>query len=113
MAARPQCRNHGCRRVCFKHHSWAGLDPETRCIDSRLRVTAQIDQLLHHLDMALRLHISAHNAKTGKRLVLAGEIGRAACGKSVSVRVDLGGRRIVKKKNKEERDTRDESAKNN
>src|SRR3546814_7612222 len=75
MAARPQCRNHGCRRVGFKHHPWAGLDPETRCIDSRLRVTAQIDQLLHHLDMALRLHISAHNAKTGKRLVLAGDEG--------------------------------------
>src|SRR3546814_18327095 len=30
---------------------------------------------------------------------VGGEIGRASWGKSVSVRVDLGGRRIIKKKN--------------
>src|SRR3546814_16600872 len=36
----------------------------------------------------------------------ASEIGRASCRESVSVRVDLGGRRIIKKKNKK-RDSRE------
>src|SRR3546814_19585249 len=38
---------------------------------------------------------------SGRRVISHVEIGRASCGERVCVRVDLGGRRIIKKKNRE------------
>src|SRR3546814_19642900 len=52
--------------------------------------------------LALLTHILRHGELLGELVV---EIGRASCReKSVSVRVDLGGRRIIKKKNKTKQD---------
>src|SRR5690606_10600555 len=70
MTAFTQQFQHGGQWVRLPHNPGARFYPEPRRINCCLRIPVQIDQLLHHLQMALSLHIATHHAKTGKRFTL-------------------------------------------
>src|SRR5690606_41713702 len=69
-SARVQPGNHICRWRCLEHYPEAGLHPEAGRVHGCLWIAAQVDQLRHHLDMALCLHIAPHDAEAGKWLAL-------------------------------------------
>src|SRR3546814_19701540 len=60
----------------------------------------RIDDVIERASKRLEIIVEAALARAvdEQRAIILGEIGRASCGERVSVRVDLGGRRIIKKK---------------
>src|SRR5690606_39244104 len=64
---------YGFRYMGLQHHARPGLDAEAWRVDGGLRVALKVHELLHHLYMALCLHIAAHDAKAGERLAFTGD----------------------------------------
>src|SRR3546814_15743479 len=87
------------------------LSPLTRSCGAKLNSPVLLERsncspLVTPSNLSSRFVLTLRLSSSLPKWVNDPEIGRASWGKSVSVRVDLGGRRIIKKKKDTERTTR-------
>ena len=59
------------RQAGLERHAPPRVDPEARRVERALRVEAAVDERVHELEVALRLHRAAHHAERAPQLAVA------------------------------------------